>query len=325
MLQFERGRLDRAAGTGNYAGSPRGEPALAKDRGVGAPGGALENVGEFGTQVSRCRLVHVDFNALAHGDHERAQIIDPMRMVRVRMRHEDAVETSHAGVDQLQAQVRRSVDQHQGPAVGARFFQQGRAAATAVAGICGIAGPPSLRDARHAARRAAAQQGERDAHALPSRSIFANSRSVLARVAAAIAEPWTPLASASARAVSTTKAGSLRRPRWGTGARNGASVSTSTRSSGTSRAIARNSAEFLNVSTPEKETWSPSSRPVSASARDEVKQCSTASKAPTAISSRRIAATSSSASRAWITSGSPNSRAMAICPRNTRAATSRGA
>jgi len=44
-----------------------------------------------------------------------------------------------------------------GPAVGARCFQQGRAAAAAVAGICGIAGPPSLRDARHAARRAAAQ------------------------------------------------------------------------------------------------------------------------------------------------------------------------
>jgi len=43
------------------------------------------------------------------------------------------------------------------------------------------------------------------------------------------------------------------RPRKGTGVRNGASVSTSNRSSGTSRTIARNSSAFLKVTIPEIE------------------------------------------------------------------------
>ncbi len=88
------------------------------------------------------------------------------------------------------------------------------------------------------------------------------SRSTLALVAAAKASGSTPLTSASARAVWATKAGSLRLPRCGTGARKGASVSTSMRSSGTARATSRSASEFLKVATPEKETESPSSSPV---------------------------------------------------------------
>ena len=66
----------------------------------------------------------------------------------------------------------------------------------------------------------------------------------------------------------------------GTGARYGASVSTRMRSSGTSRAMARRSSDFLNVTTPEKEIDRPRSSAVSASARDEVKQWRSAWNAP---------------------------------------------
>ncbi len=97
------------------------------------------------------------------------------------------------------------------------------------------------------------------------------------------------------------------------------------RSSGTVPAMARRASDDLNVTTPEKEIESPSSSPVAASAAEEVKQCSTAVKRPRPISSRRMAAMSSSASREWITNGRPVSRAAAIWVRNTRSATSRGA
>ena len=51
--------------------------------------------------------------------------------------------------------------------------------------------------------------------------------------------------SASARAVWTTKAGRLRLPRIGTGARNGASVSTRSYSAGTVRAASRSGSAVL--------------------------------------------------------------------------------
>ena len=64
--------------------------------------------------------------------------------------------------------------------------------------------------------------------------------------------------------------------------------------------------------------------PVKASSRPPVKQCSTAGKAPFPVSSRRIFAMSSSASRAWITSGRPVSRAAAIWARKPCSCASRG-
>ncbi len=52
---------------------------------------------------------------------------------------------------------------------------------------------------------------------------------------------------------------------------------------------------------------------VKARSRPPVKQCSTAGKAPFPLSSFKICAMSASQSREWITSGSPVSRAAAIC------------
>ena len=56
-----------------------------------------------------------------------------------------------------------------------------------------------------------------------------------------------------------TKAGWLRLPRCGTGARYGESVSISRRSSGTRRATSFRSCAFLNVTMPENEMWKPRS------------------------------------------------------------------
>ena len=56
-----------------------------------------------------------------------------------------------------------------------------------------------------------------------------------------------------------------------------------------------------------------------------MKQCSTAGKAPFPVSSSRMRAMSSSASREWMTSGSPVSRAAAMWVRKPRSCASRGA
>jgi hypothetical protein len=60
--------------------------------------------------------------------------------------------------------------------------------------------------------------------------------------------------------VSATNAGSLRTPRCGSGARKGASVSTSVRSIGTAFADSRTFSPFGKVRIPLKETWKPSAR-----------------------------------------------------------------
>ncbi len=56
---------------------------------------------------------------------------------------------------------------------------------------------------------------------------------------------------------SDTYDGSFVWPRWGTGARNGLSVSTSKRSNGQRSAAARTSAAFLNVTMPLNDTYMP--------------------------------------------------------------------
>ena len=61
-----------------------------------------------------------------------------------------------------------------------------------------------------------------------------------------------------------------------------------------------------------------------ASSRPPVKQCSTAGKAPFPVSSSRMRAVSASASRVWMTSGNPVSRAAAIWVRKPRSCASRG-
>src|SRR5437773_602480 len=126
----------------------------------------------------------------------------------------------------------------------------------------------------------------------------------------------SPRARASASATARTKAGSLRFPRWGTGARYGPSVSTSSRSGG--QAVRRSAiVQFLKVIMPLKEKYAAIAIPASNTPGPELNECSTTGvPAP-----RSIAATSSSASRACTTTAS-RSGSNAASPRWQWASTS---
>ena len=115
-----------------------------------------------------------------------------------------------------------------------------------------------------------------------------------------------------------THAGSLRFPRYGTGARYGASDSTRRRSSGTRR-MTSSSVHFLKVTMPLNDTYQPTASAASASAAEPVKQCSTPTTPPRPASTT-IARVSSSASRVWTTTGRRSSAASASWRRTRRAA-----
>ena len=84
----------------------------------------------------------------------------------------------------------------------------------------------------------------------PARSSSRYAAVALAQVAAAMSATGRPMASASAAPTSTTQAGWFGRPRCGTGARYGLSVSTRIRSSGQRAAAARTSAADGNETMP---------------------------------------------------------------------------
>src|SRR5450756_738641 len=108
----------------------------------------------------------------------------------------------------------------------------------------------------------------------------------------------TPSTSAITRIVIGTRYGAFGRPRNGSGARYGASVSTRTRSSGTSRSAARSPSAFRKVTVPANDRYQPRSTQRRAISASPEKQCKTVrSGAPT---SSRTASTSACASRSWI-------------------------
>src|SRR5208337_121096 len=138
-------------------------------------------------------------------EEEWPQIVDPMRVVGVRMGDQHAVDMLHLGLDQLFAQVGPGVDQHGRHAGGAVPFDENRAAATAVAWIGRVAGTPPLPDPRDARRGAATKNGQAKTHGpCQSLSSLAKRRRVLARVAAARVSGSRPFASATTLAVAVT-------------------------------------------------------------------------------------------------------------------------
>ena len=64
-------------------------------------------------------LVHVHVETAVHDQAKRPQIVDAMGVIGVRMAQKDTVEPLDAGLEQLLAQVGRSVDQDSGRAGGA--------------------------------------------------------------------------------------------------------------------------------------------------------------------------------------------------------------
>src|SRR5512132_4642591 len=114
----------------------------------------------------------------------------------------------------------------------------------------------------------------------PPRPALLNRRKKLAEVVAASVASSSPRAAANAASVCATKLGSLRRPRIGTGARYGASVSINRLSAGSAAAVRRSPSLFLNVNMPENEMKKPICTAALASAWPELKQCSTPLKDP---------------------------------------------
>src|SRR5204862_446473 len=154
-------------------------------------------------------------------------------------------------------------------------------------------------------------------------TLHAEDRSERRRASSVVGWPMpatdAPGARASASATARTKAGSLRFPRWGTGARYGPSVSTSRRSGG--QAVRQSViAQFLKVIMPLKEKYAAIAIPAANTPGPELNECST-----TGVSApRSIAATSSSASRACTTTGFRTSRARVSWASKARRCASRG-
>src|SRR5207342_329436 len=129
-------------------------------------------------------------------------------------------------------------------------FDQDRRAHPVIARLIRVALPPDIADLGDPGRRPAAENP--GFHAA-----FLNSLKKLAVVASASAPSSSPRRSATKAAVSATNAGSHFCPRCGTGARNGASVSTSIWSAGSHLAMSWRSAAFLKVTIPLSETKKP--------------------------------------------------------------------
>src|SRR5262249_15982922 len=120
--------------------------------------------------------------------------------------------------------VGRGIDQHR-RLTGARLAPHQKGAARApVLRIVRVAGAPVAgivrpAEARHAARRSAAEDGRFENGAHAGRCTLVKRRKKFSVVTAASSSGVMPLSTASMAAVCTTKDGSLRLPRCGMGAR----------------------------------------------------------------------------------------------------------
>ena len=116
----EREDHDRAACPLDCDRLARRDPVLVRDRRIFAAGRRHEAVAELMEHDAGRGLIQVEIEALPAMNVKRAQIIDPVGVVGVRVGEEDAVEPIDIGVEQLLAQIGRRVDEHAGAAaVGA--------------------------------------------------------------------------------------------------------------------------------------------------------------------------------------------------------------
>src|SRR5215210_6287090 len=106
----------------------------------------------------------VDGNTPASIVSHHAQIIDAVTMVGMIVGVEHAVEHAYLGVEELLAKIGRSIHEQRCRAVPALPFDENRAAPPLVFRISRIARPPMIADPGHAARRAAAEDGELEGH-----------------------------------------------------------------------------------------------------------------------------------------------------------------
>src|ERR1700736_3266300 len=127
-------------------------------------------------------------------------------MVGVLVGIKHGIEPLDVRVEQLLAQIRRGVDEHAGAPACVAALDQQRAAPAPVLGIAGVGIAPAEPDARHAGRRAAAEDRGRERHAafMAARGALANRRKKFSVVWRAISSTLTPRVCASTRAVSVT-------------------------------------------------------------------------------------------------------------------------
>ena len=140
-------------------------------------------------------------------DEQRPQVIDPVRVVGVLMRDENAIDPVNVGIEKLHAQVRSAIHQHaRAQVIAARAFDQQRTTPPSVLRVVRIAFAPAKRDARNTHGRAAAENGECEAHAALAswRGTLLNSRKKFSVVCRAISSADTPRTSAKTLAVSAT-------------------------------------------------------------------------------------------------------------------------
>src|SRR5688572_8854613 len=259
MLDLKRPKVDVSAGAPDQNGSRRFDQVKIEDRRVNRAFRRLEGVAEaFGQRLGRS-LVCPDRHAAAHVQEYCPELVDAMRMVRMRMGEYDPVKVADARGQKLLAQIRRGVDKYAGDLFPLAALDQQRTPLPAVLRIGGIATTPYIANTGNAARGAASEDREPETHAAGASRKDAGalalpkSRKKFSLVILASCSAGISLISASLLSVCRTNAGSLTFPRCGTGARYGASVSTRMRSSGADLATARISSAFLKVRMPENE------------------------------------------------------------------------
>lgn len=195
-----------------------------QDRRIVAAGRLYEAIAEACHDASKGRCIAIDVDPAAHVHGNHAKIVESVKLVGMVMRDEHGIEMRDACVDQLLAHVGRRVDKHRCDAgVGFPLDKNG-AAPSSVLKVRRIAGAPiagTIRsaDARYATRRAATENRDVKMIAHVGGTTLANSRKKLAVVASSSSRALIPLRVASTAAVCLTKAGSLRLPLCGMGAR----------------------------------------------------------------------------------------------------------
>ena len=152
---------DRRPGPPTSTATPAVEPVLARDRRVGTAFRRRENVAELAAHVGRGRPVHVDVDAPPR---RRSPAASDRRFRGCGRRADGSAARRRAG----RRRRRSAASAGQGRCRSAPCvspvrpcpLDQRRAAPAQVARLAGIAGAPALRDPRHAARGAAAQDRE---------------------------------------------------------------------------------------------------------------------------------------------------------------------
>ena len=159
--QAEPGGLDR------LAVGEREEIQLRHDRARRTDGVGPEEIREPPLQLGRVLRREMERETSAAGTTQRAEIVDPVQVIGVRVREEYRVERLDPGGDQLEAELRRRVHEKAPRTVG----QQQRLPCPAVPGIVRAADRAAAPDDRDAEGRARAEESElQDAPFKASRS-----------------------------------------------------------------------------------------------------------------------------------------------------------